>query len=37
MKSNHGSSVFERRFVKDLPKYVQFSEEEQKKLDEMEV
>jgi hypothetical protein len=35
MKSNEEGAVFARRFVKDLSKYVDFPEEEQKKIDKI--
>jgi hypothetical protein len=35
MKSDSEGAVFTRNFVKDMSKYVEFSEEEQKKLDEL--
>lgn len=35
MKSNSEGAVFARNFVKDMSKYVQFSEDEQKKLDDL--
>jgi hypothetical protein len=35
MKSNSEGAVFARNFVKDMSKYVQLSEEEQKKLDDL--
>ncbi|MEO6523785.1 MAG: hypothetical protein ABIN91_19030 [Mucilaginibacter sp.] len=35
MKSDSEGAVFARNFVKDMSKYVQFFEEEQKKLDEL--
>jgi hypothetical protein len=36
MKSNEEGAVFARRFVKDMSKYVDFPEEEQKKIDQIE-
>ncbi|MCO5946760.1 hypothetical protein [Mucilaginibacter flavidus] len=36
MKSDSESAVFARKMVKDLSEYVQFSPEEQKKLDELD-
>lgn len=36
MKSNSEGAVFARKMVKDLSKHVQFSEEEQKKLNELD-
>ncbi|MGN8072345.1 hypothetical protein [Mucilaginibacter sp. 22184] len=35
MKSNDEGAVFARKMVKDLSKYVKFSEEDQKKLDNL--
>ena len=35
LKSNDASSIFARKMVKDLSQHVQFSEEEQRKLDEL--
>lgn len=35
MKSNDPGAVFARKMVKDLGEHVQFSEEEQRKLDEL--
>lgn len=35
MKSNDTGSVFARKMVKDLSQHVQFSEDEQRKLDEL--
>ncbi|QEM05012.1 hypothetical protein DIU31_016360 [Mucilaginibacter rubeus] len=35
MKSNDSGAVFARKMVKDLAEHVQFSDEEQKKLDEL--
>jgi len=35
MQSNDQGAVFARKLVKDLSKHVQFSEEEQRKLDEL--
>lgn len=35
MKSNEEDAVFARKMVKDLSQHVQFSDEEQKKLDEL--
>jgi hypothetical protein len=35
MKSNDSGAVFARNIVKDLSEHVQFSEEEQKKLDDL--
>ena len=35
MKSQDEGAVFARRFVKDLSKYVEFSEEEKKNLDKL--
>ncbi|WPU96442.1 hypothetical protein SNE25_13020 [Mucilaginibacter sabulilitoris] len=35
MKSNEEGAVFARKMVKDLSQHVQFSSEEQKKLDEL--
>ncbi|RYD70950.1 MAG: hypothetical protein EOP53_24495 [Sphingobacteriales bacterium] len=35
MKSNEESAVFSRRFVKDMSRYVEFSEKEQKKIDDI--
>lgn len=37
MKSNGEGAVFDRRFVKDMSKYVQFPEEEQKKTEEIKI
>jgi hypothetical protein len=36
MKSKDDGAVFARRFVKDMSKYVDFSEEEQKKIDKID-
>jgi hypothetical protein len=36
MKSKEEGAEFARRFVKDLSKYVEFQEEEQKKIDEID-
>jgi len=36
MQSDSESAVFARTFIKDLSKHVQFSEEEQKKIDDIE-
>lgn len=35
LKSNDAGSIFARKMVKDLSQHVQFSDEEQKKLDEL--
>ena len=35
MKSNNAGSVFARKMVKDLSQHVQFSDEEQQKLDDL--
>ena len=35
MKSNDAGSIFARKMVKDLSQHVQFTDEEQKKLDEL--
>jgi hypothetical protein len=35
MKSNDEGAIFARNMVKDLSQHVQFSDEEQKKLDEL--
>jgi hypothetical protein len=35
MKSNDAGSIFARKMVKDLSKHVRFSEEEQKKLNDL--
>ena len=36
MKSNDESAVFARKFVKDMSRYVEFPEEEQKKIDKID-